>query len=50
MRFLLAKDLRILRRSPLLVSLLVVYPLIIAVNQDMNVSSIDLATAELKEE
>jgi ABC-type transport system involved in cytochrome c biogenesis permease component len=31
MRFLLAKDLRILRRSPLLVSLLVVYPLIIAV-------------------
>jgi ABC-type transport system involved in cytochrome c biogenesis permease component len=30
-RFLLAKDLRILRRSPLLVALLVVYPLIIAV-------------------
>ena len=27
-----------------------VYPLIIAVNQDMNVSSIDLATAELREE
>jgi biopolymer transport protein ExbD len=27
-----------------------VYPLIIAVNQDMNVDSIDLATAELKEE
>ena len=27
-----------------------VYPLIIAVNQDMNVSSIDLATAELKED
>ncbi|MDX6732064.1 MAG: type transport system permease protein [Baekduia sp.] len=31
MRFLLAKDLRILRRSPLLVSLLVIYPLLIAV-------------------
>ncbi len=31
MRFLLAKDLRILRRSPLLVSLLVVYPVVIAV-------------------
>ncbi|MCW3003659.1 MAG: type transporter [Conexibacter sp.] len=30
MRFLLAKDLRILRRSPLLVALLVVYPLLIA--------------------
>jgi ABC-type transport system involved in cytochrome c biogenesis permease component len=30
-RFLLAKDLRILRRSPLLVSLLVIYPLLIAV-------------------
>jgi biopolymer transport protein TolR len=27
-----------------------VYPLIIAVNQEMNVSSIDLATAELKDE
>jgi ABC-type transport system involved in cytochrome c biogenesis permease component len=31
MRFLLAKDLRILRRSPLLVALLVVYPVLIAV-------------------
>jgi ABC-2 type transport system permease protein len=30
MRFLLAKDLRILRRSPLLVALLVIYPLLIA--------------------
>jgi ABC-type transport system involved in cytochrome c biogenesis permease component len=30
-RFLLAKDLRILRRSPLLVSLLVIYPIVIAV-------------------
>jgi ABC-type transport system involved in cytochrome c biogenesis permease component len=30
-RFLLGKDLRILRRSPLLVSLLVVYPVVIAV-------------------
>jgi hypothetical protein len=30
-RFLLAKDLRILRRSPLLVGLLVVYPVLIAV-------------------
>ncbi|HMJ35643.1 MAG TPA: ABC transporter permease [Baekduia sp.] len=30
MRFLLAKDLRILRRSPLLVALLVIYPIIIA--------------------
>jgi ABC-2 type transport system permease protein len=30
MRFLLAKDLRILRRSPLLVALLVVYPVVIA--------------------
>lgn len=30
-RFLLAKDLRILRRSPLLVGLLVVYPVVIAV-------------------
>src|SRR3954469_4638653 len=31
MRWLLLKDLRILRRSPLLVSLLVVYPIVIAV-------------------
>ena len=31
MRWLLAKDLRILRRSPLLVSLLVIYPIVIAV-------------------
>src|SRR3954468_19758092 len=31
MRWLLLKDLRILRRSPLLVSLLVVYPVVIAV-------------------
>jgi ABC-2 type transport system permease protein len=31
MRFLLAKDLRILRRSPLLVALLVAYPVLIAV-------------------
>jgi ABC-2 type transport system permease protein len=31
MRFLLAKDLRILRRSPLLVALLVIYPIVIAV-------------------
>ena len=31
MRFLLAKDLRILRRSPLLVTLLVLYPVLIAV-------------------
>ena len=31
MRWLLAKDLRILRRSPLLVSLLVIYPVVIAV-------------------
>src|SRR3954466_6038626 len=31
MRWLLAKDLRILRRSPLLVSLLVIYPIAIAV-------------------
>lgn len=31
MRFLLAKDLRILRRSPLLVTLLVAYPVLIAV-------------------
>src|ERR1700736_2342615 len=30
MRWLLAKDLRILRRSPLLVGLLVVYPIVIA--------------------
>ena len=30
-RFLLAKDLRILRRSPLLVALLVIYPVVIAV-------------------
>jgi ABC-type amino acid transport substrate-binding protein len=30
-RFLLAKDLRILRRSPLLVGLLVAYPILIAV-------------------
>ncbi|MGH2800377.1 MAG: hypothetical protein ACRDM0_22480, partial [Thermoleophilaceae bacterium] len=31
MRWLLLKDLRILRRSPLLVSLLVLYPIVIAV-------------------
>ena len=31
MRWLLVKDLRILRRSPLLVSLLVIYPIAIAV-------------------
>nr|MBA2630293.1 hypothetical protein [Thermoleophilaceae bacterium] len=31
MRWLLAKDLRILRRSPLLVALLVLYPVVIAV-------------------
>jgi ABC-type transport system involved in cytochrome c biogenesis permease component len=31
MRWLLAKDLRILRRSPLLVALLVIYPIVIAV-------------------
>lgn len=31
MRFLLVKDLRILRRSPLLVALLVIYPVVIAV-------------------
>ena len=31
MRWLLVKDLRILRRSPLLVSLLVIYPIVIAV-------------------
>ena len=31
MRWLLVKDLRILRRSPLLVSMLVLYPIVIAV-------------------
>ena len=31
MRWLLLKDLRILRRSPLLVALLVLYPIVIAV-------------------
>ena len=31
MRWLLLKDLRILRRSPLMVSLLVIYPIVIAV-------------------
>ena len=31
MRWLLLKDLRILRRSPLLVALLVIYPIVIAV-------------------
>ena len=31
MRWLLVKDLRILRRSPLLVALLVLYPIVIAV-------------------
>ena len=30
MRWLLAKDLRILRRSPLLVALLILYPILIA--------------------
>jgi len=39
MRWLLAKDLRILRRSPLLVTLLVLYPLVVALLVGVALSS-----------
>jgi ABC-2 type transport system permease protein len=39
MRWLLAKDLRILRRSPLLVTLLVLYPLVVALLVGVSLSS-----------